>query len=47
MPDAPAYPIQGGKLFDMDDDEDLYGEQPDKNGKTATRGHDPSKCVLQ
>ena len=46
MPEAPAYTVDGGKLFDMDDEEDLYGEPGDKNPKIATRGEDPS-CIVQ
>ena len=34
MPESPAYSPQGGKLFDMDDEEDLYGEAR-WNGKNA------------
>jgi hypothetical protein len=49
MPESRPYPIPDGKLFDMDDEEDLYGEARavDKNGKHTTKGNDPSKCAVQ
>jgi hypothetical protein len=49
MPESPPYPIPDGKLFDMDDEEDLYGEARtiDKNGKHTTTENDPSKCAVQ
>jgi hypothetical protein len=48
MPEAPAFSPQGGKLFHMDDDEDLYGETPHKDGKLADRGEQkPESCGLQ
>jgi len=53
MPEAPSYSVSG-KLFDMDDEEDLYGQQPDKYGQLhrdgAAHGQgqgDGSNCVLQ
>lgn len=36
MPEAPSYSASG-KLFDMDDEEDLYGEQPDQDGRYRSR----------
>jgi hypothetical protein len=48
MPDAPAFSSHGGKLFQMDDEEDLYGETPVKDGNYAERGDQKNdNCVLQ
>lgn len=48
MPEAPAFSPQGGKLFQMDDDEDLYGETPHGEGKVADReGPKNDNCLLQ
>ena len=52
MPEAPSYSASG-RLFDMDDEEDLYGEQPDKDGKFRSRngahgqGQGDGTCELQ
>lgn len=49
MPNDPGYMGPEGKLFDMDDEEDLYGERPwDKDGKVAERGsHKSDNCIVQ
>jgi hypothetical protein len=48
MPDAPAFSPHGGKLFQMDDEEDLYGETPITDGKYGDRGIQKNdNCVVQ
>jgi hypothetical protein len=36
--DAPTFSPHGGKLFQMDDEEDLYGETRTTDGKLGTEG---------
>jgi len=49
MPNDPGYMGPEGKLFNMDDEEDLYGERPwNKDGKVAERGsHKSDNCIVQ
>ena len=50
MPEDPGYVGPEGKLFNMDDEEDLYGELPlDRKGKVAVeRGSQKSdNCEVQ
>lgn len=49
MPDDPEYVGPEGRLFNMDDEEDLYGEQPwNKDGKVVERGgHKSDNCIVQ
>jgi len=50
MPEDPGYVGVEGRLFNMDDDEDLYGERPwNKNGKVVDRGggQKSDNCIVQ
>ena len=48
MPEVPVPPgLEGTRYFIMDDDEDLYGEPDDKDGKFAEKGQKVESCVLQ
>jgi hypothetical protein len=48
MPEVPVPPGQEDtRYFIMDDEEDLYGEQPDKDGKFAEGGQKRDNCVVQ
>jgi hypothetical protein len=45
MPEASGY--SGERSFNMDDEEDLYGRQPDENGKFPKRQEKHDNCVVQ
>ena len=48
MPEVPVPPGQEDtRYFIMDDDEDLYGEQADDDGKHAEREQKNDNCVVQ
>lgn len=48
MPESPVIPTREGTLFNMDDDdEDLYGESPDKNEKFENGGQRRESCIVQ
>lgn len=48
MPESPVIPTREGTLFNMDDDdEDLYGELPDKNEKFENGGQRRESCIVQ
>jgi len=50
MPEDPGYVGAQGRLFNMDDEEDLYGERPwNKDGKVVDRGggQKSDNCVVQ
>lgn len=47
MPEAQVVDGQSVKIFNMDDEDDLYGDQPDQDGKFAERGGKNDNCVVQ
>jgi hypothetical protein len=47
MPEELDFNGQQSRSFNMDDEEDLYGDQPDTDGKFVESGQKHENCVVQ